>query len=239
MVIEPGTTKARQRSSVYNHESLEEKEDSVEAYQQSKGTLRSPSFTPSNDDVMRLVRRKTNTDSDAGSRASAHSRGSRGSREGSDVKARKSIDRRPSNDVNARSENDRFALRFNPEGINVKMQGGIEGRAINLRKSKDGDGDMELSIESRAGIESSRGRTVGSRPTIREKSRKRYSYMEGQGTVRDMESMRLEAAARPSSIARVNSREEDGPKIIGERIITTTRSRRSSRYAYDGREKMI
>ena len=239
MDIEPGSTKSRRRSSVYNNETLEEKEDSVEAYQQSKGTLRSPAFTPSHDDVLRLVRKKTNTDSDTGSRVSAHSRGSRGSREGSDVKARKSIDRRPSTDVNARNENDRFALRFNPEGINVKMQGGIEGRAINLRKSKDGDGDIELSIESRAGIESSRGRTVGSRPTIREKSRKRYSYMEGHGTVREMDDMRLETATRPASIARVKSREEDGPRIIGEKIVTTTRSRRSSRYAYDGRDRMI
>ena len=137
------------------------------------------------------------------------------------------MDRQPSTDVNARSENDRFALRFNPEGINVKMQGGIEGRAINLRKSKDGDGDMELSIESRAGIESSRERTVGSRPAIREKSRKRYSYIEGPNRVKELDN------------ARMNSREEEGSRILGERIITTMRSRRSSRYGYDGRERMI
>ena len=236
--IEPSNTKSRRRSSVYGYESLEEKEGSVEAYQQSKGTLR-PSFTPSREDVMRLVRKKTNTDSDAGSRVSAHSKGSRGSKEESDVKARKVVDRWPSNDVNARSENDRFALKFNPEGINVKMQGGIEGRAINFRKSKDGDGDMELSIGSRVGIESSRGRTVGSRPSIREKSHKRYSYMEGQGTAKELDNMRVEAATRPTSIARVNSKEEEGPRIIGERIITTMRSRRSSRYGYDGRERMI
>ena len=231
MKIESGNTKSRRHSSVYGHESLEQLEGSVEAYQESRGTIRSPTFTPTHDEMVRLTRKKTNVSSDTGSRASGHSKGSRGSRGSSDAKPRRSLDRRPSNDVNARSENDRFALRFNPEGINVKMQGSIEGRAINLRKSKDGDGDMELSIESRANIET-RGRTVGSRPTLREKSRKRYSYIEGQG-VRELENTHPVSSRTPSRPG-MDRRDEDERRIIGERIITTTRSRRSSRYGYDG-----
>ncbi|KAL9636087.1 MAG: hypothetical protein Q9164_003050 [Protoblastenia rupestris] len=231
--IEQPSNKMQKSSSVYGHESLEQLEGSVEAYQASKGNVRSPTFSPTHEEAMRLVRKKTNTSSDTGSRASAHSKGSRGSREGSDTKSRKALDRKSSNDVNARNENDRFALRFNPDGINVKMQGGIEGRAINLRKSKDGDGDMELSIESRTSIEA-RGRAIGSRPMIREKSRKRYSYIEGQG-VTEIEGMQQEASRQ----ARLKLGDHDEPRIIGERIITTTRSRRSSRYAYDGTRDMI
>ena len=224
--MEPSNTKPFHRSSGNGHDSLEQLEGSVEAYQASKGTMRSSTSTPSDDQLMRLVRKKTNTNSETGSREDSNS----------DVKARKSIDRRSSNDVNARNEGNRFALRFNPEGINVKMQGGIEGRAINLRKSKEGDGDMELSIESRANLEA-RGRPIGSRPTLREKSRKRFSYIEGQG-VQELESLQPEAP-RTVSRARMQCREEDEPRVIGERIVTTTRSRRNSRYGYNGRGEMF
>ena len=243
---DPSPAKSRRRSSLYSHENLEDLEGSVLAYQQSKGSVRSSGATPSRDDILSpLVRKKTNTDSDTGSRMSAHSRGSRGSRDGSDVKrtsTSKALDRRPSNEVSTRSENERpFALRFNPEDTNVKMQGGIDGRAISLRKSKDGDGDMELSIESRASPESGRGRmnsSSSSRPPLREKSRKRYSYIEGRG-VQEISGPGFEAS-RSLSIARVQSNPQESgtaPRVIGERIVTTMRSRRSSRYAYDGRER--
>ncbi|KAL9129576.1 MAG: hypothetical protein Q9217_001996 [Psora testacea] len=233
--LEEASAKSRRRSSVYGHESLEQLEGSVEAYQASKGAMRSQAFMPTHEEVMRLMRKKTNPSSETGSRASAHSKGSRGSREDSDTKPHKSLDQKPSNDVNARNDSDRFALRFNPEGINVKMQGGIEGRAINLRKSKDGDGDIELSIESRASVEA-RGRTLGGRPTLKDKSHKRYSYYEGQG-VKELEGPQ-QGASRTLSRARMELGEEDEPRIVGERIITTTRSRRSSRYRYDGRREV-
>ena len=168
----------RRQSSVYGQDSLEALEGSVQEYQEARGTPRSSNPTPSHEEnnmLARLVRKRTNTntDSETGSRISTQSRGSRTSREGSDGHHHKhppppsssralestrtisdsrdarTLDRRPSNDVaSAKNENDRFALRFNPEGINVKMQGGIEGRAIQLRKSREGgEGDMELMIE--------------------------------------------------------------------------------------------
>jgi len=237
--IEAGSTKSHRRASVYTRERLNELEGSIEDYQASRGSPRSPTYTPSPDDLMRVVRKTTNTSSDAGSRASGHSRSSR---DGSDVKPRSSTDRRPSTDLKARNENDKFALRFNPQGINVSMQGGIEGRTINLKQSKEKEGEMRLSIGSR-------GRAIGSRPTIREKSRKRYSVVEGQGvselepssprsrarTVGTESRSRRHSNTRPESRARPEIRGEDGPRIVGERITTTMRSRRSSRYGYDGR----
>ena len=328
--------KSRRRSSVYGHESLEALEGSVEEYQSSKGTPRSSGPTPSHDEMLaRLVRKRTNTDSETGSRLSAQSRGSRASREGSDSHSHshshghghghnkplvpvtsqsRALDRRPlgNNEVaSAKNENDRFALRFNPEGINVKMQGGIEGRAINLRKSKDGqEGEMELMIEGRAGPSTSastananaseyggyRGRGGSTsrssaaapaaaaaallpavrerdrerdrdrdrdreREREREKSRRRYSFIEGRsggvqeifaastsGTGSGTGSGGFDANSRSLSIARYQGQSQSqspgggggaqdegigGPRVIGERIVTTTRSRRSSRYGYE------
>ncbi|KAL9095155.1 MAG: hypothetical protein Q9163_006521 [Psora crenata] len=225
MNIEPANVKSRRRSPVYSHESLEQLEGSVEAYQASKSTMRSPIYTPMHDEVMRLGRKKTNTNSETGSRASAHSKGSRGSRADSDVKTRKSLDRRSSNNASMRNENDRFALHFNPDCINVKMQGDIE--AINLRKSKDYDGDIELTIGSQPSIEA-RGRALGNRPPLREKSRTRYPYLECQG-VKELENSQQESS-RAISRARVEPGDEDEPRVVGERIITRTRSRRSSKY---------
>ncbi|MDI1489059.1 MAG: hypothetical protein OHK93_008337 [Ramalina farinacea] len=331
------SSKSRRRSSVYGGHGdsvLRELEGDVEAYQATQrlrsNTNTSNSATPisplaTNEDILSRVplgtRKKTDS-SETGSRASQRSGGS-----GSGLRAR-----RPSNnDVGSTSSRENkegrdsntgnVALRFNPEGVNVKMQGGIDGRAINLRKSKDGDkGDLELSIGSKDESKSDRrkqltaahqqtertvpalsgaptvrqiehsthqhhqqerrGRetpvSVGSRPSLagRERSRRRYSYVEGgSGGVREVHHEeggyaitrigsrdpyqavaddsgarmaskdRSGNGGRPSDYAMVRTgsgglRDEEyrgagGARIIGERIVTTMRSRRSSRYSYD------
>lgn len=347
MTLEPISTnttsnsssKSRRRSSVYGghgESALRDLEGDVEAYQATQrlrsNTSASNSTTPisplaTNEDLLSrlpLGTRKKTDSSETGSRTSQRSGGS-----GSGLRAR-----RPSNnDVGSTSSRENkegrdsnagnLALRFNPEGVNIKMQGGIDGRAINLRKSKDGEkGDLELSIGSKdesktdrrkqimaahhhtertvpalsgaptvRQIEHSahhhhhhqqdrRGRetpvSLGSRPSLagRERSRRRYSYVEGGGGgVREVPHEEggysltkigsrdpYEAVAggsgarigsrdegggglRPSgsALARTGSsesREEEyggagGARIIGERIVTTMRSRRSSRYKYD------
>lgn len=244
MNIEDPNVKQKRRASVYGHESLHELEGSVEAYQASKGTIPITKTNP----IDSLVRQKK-TSSDTSSRQSGKSSKSKTSREGSDIKSC-----RPSSDVKPRTnDNDKVALRFNAsQDINFNMKGGIEGRTISVRPSKDGDGgDMELSIGSR-------GRTtVGSRPPIagREKSRRRYSYIEGQGGVTEVERPRTSASRAPTrgsrgyeyitdqgvmQLERVRTggsvaesvREEREPRIVRERIITTERSRRSSRSGF-------
>ena len=83
---------------------------------------------------------------------------------------------------------------------------------------------MELNIGSR-------GRTGGSRtvrPPANERSRRKYSYIDGEG-VTELE------RSRTTSSAPVEVMEEDRPRIVRERITTTSRSRRSSRSGYSGR----
>lgn len=239
MNIETGGSGTRQkrRSSVYNHEFLRDREASIEAYQASKGTV--PRATPrhSEDDMLRLVRKKTHTSSDAGSRVSGHSgtsRRSRGSRDGSDMKAQDSTSRRPSMDTKSRSSNENFAMRFSTsQDINFDLGRVAEGRSINLRQTKDADGEMELSIGN-----NSRGRVVGSRPAIREQSRKRYSIVDGEEGVRQIEPARTPSRPR-REIKEEEEDEEPERRIIGERIRTTIRRRGSSRYGYEERMNMF
>ena len=231
--------KQKRRASLYGHESLRDLEGSVEEYQASKRPLATPN------PVDTLVRRKKppGSSSDTSSKHSGKSGRSRNSREGSDVKSR-----RPSSEVKSRNENDGLAMRFNAsQGVSIQMKGGIEGRTISLRQSRDGgEGEMELGIGSR-------GRTVGSRPPIagREKSRRRYSYADGQGVTeveRPMTSSRpprshsyrderglphLGRATTTSSTAE-SIQEEYEPVVVREKIITRSRSRRSSRSGYSG-----
>ena len=258
--IDGSPAKSRRRSSVYGHESLEDAEGSIEAYQQA---VRSPAaLTPSREEVIaRLMKEKRTTtlqhpnSEDGGSRLSAHSRGSRGSRNSRDgsehvrkssITDSKALQRRPANDVGSvRSTENKeapFALRFKPKDTNVTMAGSIDGRAISLRNSKDVEGDLELSIESYAAYENQRGRKASissssSRPPPRQQSHKRYSYIEGQG-VQEITSPGYERR-ESTSMARVSSQrsDEQAPRIVGERIVTTVRSRRSSRYGYDRRER--
>ncbi|KAL2046630.1 hypothetical protein ABVK25_011669 [Lepraria finkii] len=210
--------KNKRRASIYGHESLHDLESSIEDYQASKGTRSSNNDIPL-DAVMR--RKKTNTSSsDTSSRHSGKSgKSGKTSREGSDVKSR-----RPSSDIKSRHNNDGLAMRFNAaQGINLDIRGGYEGRTISLKQSKD-EGEMELNIGSR-------GRTVGSRPArpaAEEKGRRRHSNVHGEG-VTELERSMTTSGVRGEIV------EADEPRIARERIITTSRSRRSSRSGYSGR----
>ena len=245
---DPVSSKSKRRVSVYGHETLKDLEGSVEAYQASRAGRESSSI-PTGDDMLRLIRKKTlptGAGSDAGSRKSG---GSKASRDGSDVKS----SRRPSTDLKKHDSNEEgFAMRI-PKGANVNLQPGIEGRTISLRQSRDGDGDMELRIGER-GRAGNTG-VVGSRPAIREKSRKRYSIVEDHAIMGSEQEPETDPEAGARNI--VNKREstsrgpeeagftereigEDGQRrIIRERIITrtTNRSRRSSRIGYGGRDQ--
>ena len=238
-IAEINAVKQKRRTSLYGHETLQDLEGTVEAYQAS----RRPLATSNPVDTLARRRRPPGSSSDTSSKHSGKSGRSKTSREGSDVKSR-----RPSSDVKSRNENDGLAMRFNAsQGVNIQMKGGIEGRTISLRQSKDGgEGEMELGIGSR-------GRTVGSRPPIvgREKSRRRYSYADGQGVTeveRPMTSSRPPRShsyrgerglphlgrATTTSSAAESIQEEYEPVVVREKIITRSRSRRSSRSGYSG-----
>ena len=130
------------------------------------------------------VKSKSKGGSETGSRASS-------SREGSDAKQRKSLERYHSS-----------MLRLQiAQGTNVEVKGeGIEGQTIRLRQSPDGDGGMEMSI---GGAE--RVKYRDSRPKDRARSstsERRYSISTRHGvrTVKD------EAEPRPQSHRRSSSR---------------------------------
>ncbi len=205
--------KRGRRASVYGHESLNELADEVEAYQASHGNSRTSNQIPI--PPTSSTRKKTHASSkssETSSRKSAKSgksRTSRTSRDGSDLKAR-----RP-------SENDKFSMRFDAShGVNVDLKGGMEGRRISVRQNKD-EGEMEFSIGSR-------GRsTTGAGRESRDKSRKRSSYRNGQS---ETEIARTRAMSHPRMKIREEEVEEDErePRIIRERIMTRTRSRRGS-----------
>ncbi len=214
---ESDAAKQRRRASVYGHESFHELTDEVEAYQASKGNGRTSSHIPIPPPT--LVRRKTHTSSKSSetssrksgkSGKSGKSRTSKTSRDGSDLKSR-----RP-------GENDKFSMRVDAShGVHVDLKGGMEGRRISVRQNKD-DGEMEFSIGSR-------GRsTVAVGRESREKSRKRYSYRNGQS---ETEIERTRTMSRPpAKIREEEDEDESEPRIIRERITTTsrTRSRRGS-----------
>ena len=211
--FESDAAKRRRRASVYGHETFNELADEVEAYQASKGNGRTLNHVPIPPSP--LIRKKTHTSSkssDTSSRKSGKSeksRTSKTSREGSDLKSR-----RP-------NENDNFSMRFDAsQGVNVDLKGGMEGRRISVRQHKD-EGEMEFSIGSR-------GRTTaGAGRESREKSRKRYACKDGQS---ETEIERTRTTSRPPMKIKeeVNEEDEPEPRILRERIITKTRSRRGS-----------
>ncbi|KAL8652930.1 MAG: hypothetical protein Q9210_002399 [Variospora velana] len=198
--------KQRRRMTYYGGPFPKDLERQVEAYQANRISNADAAGTPLTADSLGLVRRKTQTSkSDAGSRASGEGRASR---DGSDVKARSAIVRRGSSDVKPRNENDAFTMRFNAsQGVNVDLKGGAEGRTISLRQSREGEGNMELSIRAKN--------------EAREKSCRRQSYVDGS-TVRELESIRTGSRMGRSS------READGERLK-ERTTAASQSRRSSR----------
>ncbi|KAL8793714.1 MAG: hypothetical protein Q9195_003655 [Heterodermia aff. obscurata] len=213
MSIESNSAAAKNRRplSYYGHESSRDLERSVEAYQASNGSGVEASLTT---DSLNLVRKKTHPSSDTGSRISGQSRGSKRSSEG---KARSSTDRRPGSDVKARSETDGLTMRFNAsQAVNVDFKGSsVDGRTISLRPSKDGGGgDMVLGIGGKSSATSSR-------PLLKQKSRKRYSFVESSG-VRELETASGAGRLTRESKTRESSR-------APEKRIAVSRSRRSSR----------
>ena len=200
--------KQRRRMTYYGgHPSRDlEREREVEAYQaQRTGNFDSTSI-PLTADSLKLVRRKTQTsNSDAGSRASGEGRGSRGS---SDVKPRSATGRRGSSEAKTRNETDGFTMRFDPShSVNVDLKGGAKGQTISLRQSREGDGNIELSI--------------GAKPEAREKSRRRQSYVDGAG-VKELEFVRS-----ASRMGRTSGKTET--ERLKERSVAPSRSRRSSK----------
>ncbi|KAI4187328.1 MAG: hypothetical protein L6R41_002870 [Letrouitia leprolyta] len=197
--------KQRRRMTYYGGPIPKDLERQVEAYQAEKQASAETETTPLTADSLKLVRRKTQTsNSDAGSRVSAEGRASR---EGSDVKPRSATGRRGSSDVKARND-DGFTMRFNTsQGVNVDLKGGAKDRTISLRQSREGEGNMELSIKGKN--------------DTRDKSRRRQSYIDGS-TVRELESLRAGSRmGRPS-------READGERHK-ERSVAGSQSRRSSK----------
>ena len=210
--IESNSTAARKRRpySYYGHESPQHLEQSVEAYQASAGI---GTTFPLTEDSLNLVRKKTQTSSETGSRLSTHSKGSKRSSEG---KARKSTDRSGS-DIKTRDDADGLTMRFNAsQAVNVDFKGSsVDGRTISLRPSKDGGGaNMVLGIGGKSS-------GTNSRASLKEKGRKRYSYVESTG-VREIEA--AESVGRPSrgSKTRESSR-------APEKRVAISRSRRSSK----------
>ncbi|KAK4697697.1 hypothetical protein P7C71_g402, partial [Lecanoromycetidae sp. Uapishka_2] len=222
MSVESSAAKNRRRASVYGHESLADLEESVEGYIGSKGTGIPKSSIPIETLVKRKKTHTSSKSSETSSRKSDKSGKSKpSSRSGSDIKSR----RQSSEAKSHGGDNDGLAMRFNAsQGVNVEFRGNAaEGRKINLRQSRDGEGDMELNI-------SARGRNaVPARPPARAKSTRRYSYVEGQGT-KELERTRTSSRA-PVPREKI---EEDEPRrepvTIRERIIT--RIRRPSKGAY-------
>ena len=206
--------KHRRRASVYGHETLKELAHEVEAYQASKGNGRTSNHIPPIPPPS-LLRKKTHTSSkssETSSRKSAKSgksRTSKTSKEGSDLRSR-----RP-------SENDKLSMRFDAsQGVNVDLKGGMEGRMITFRQTKE-EGELEVSIGSR-------GRTAtGAGRESREKSRKRSAYRNGQS---ETQIERTRTISRPQMKIRETEDEEDETerRVMRERIMTRTRSRRGS-----------
>lgn len=205
------TAKKRRPFSYYGHESPRDLERSVEAYQTSTGTSTALPLTA---DSLNLVRKKAHSSSETGTRLSAQSKGSKRS---SEDKGRSSTDRRGGSDSKPRNEADGLTMRFNAsQAVNVDFKGeSVKGRTISLRPSNDGDeGDMVLGIGGKSGAASSRA-------SLKEKGRKRYSYVESSGT-RELEAGGGGRRSTRESRTRESSR-------AAERRVAVSRSRRSSR----------
>ncbi|KAL8698468.1 MAG: hypothetical protein Q9224_001837 [Gallowayella concinna] len=198
--------KQRRRMTYYGGPVSRSFEQQVETHQPRKsGNLEGTSM-PLTADSLKLVRHKTQTsNSDAGSRLSGEGRASRGS---SDVKPRSATGRRSSSEVKTRNEGDGFTMRFDAkQPVNLDLKGGAKGQTISLRQSREGDGNIELSI--------------GAKPDAREKSRRRQSYVDGAGA-RELEYVRASSRMGRLSAKTDNDR-------VKERSAAPSRSRRSSK----------
>ena len=201
------STKQRRRMSFYGHESHQDLERSIEAYQASAGSGNLPMTADSLD-----LLRKTKS-SNSSSRVSG---GGRSSRAGSSVKSRSSTGRRGGSAVKSPNDNDGLTMRFNAaHEVNVDFKGAsMEGRTISLRPSKDGgEGEMEFSIGAKASHTDSKAKS-------RDKSQKRRSYMETSG--RELEPAGNSSRSRTAKL-------KDEIKARG-RSVVGSKSRRSSRH---------
>lgn len=203
------STKQRRRMSLYGHESHQDLERSIEAYQKSAGS----DSLPMTADSLDLLRKSKSSNS-----SSRVSGGGKSSRAGSSVKSRSSTDRRGGSDVKSRNDNDGLTMRFSAaHGVNVDFKGAsMEGRTISLRPSKDGgEGEMEVSIGAKASNTENKAKS-------RDKSQKRRSYMESSG--RELEPAGNSSRSRTAKI-------KDEIKARG-RSVVGSKSRRSSRHAH-------
>ena len=206
MSVEANNAAVKQRRRMtYYGGPIKDYERQAEDYQAHKTVNADAKTIPLTADSLKLVRHKTQTsNSDTGSRASGEGRASR---EGSDVKPRSTIGRTSSSEIKTRND-DGFTMRFNTsQGVNVDLKGGAKDRTISLRQSREGEGNMELSIKGKN--------------EAREKSRRRQSYIDGT-TVRELESIRTASRMGRSS------RETDGERLK-DRPAIASQSRRSSR----------
>ncbi|KAL8730148.1 MAG: hypothetical protein Q9166_004231 [cf. Caloplaca sp. 2 TL-2023] len=198
--------KRRRRMTYYGGPPSRDLERQTEVHQaQRTGTTEAASM-PLTADSLKLVRHKTQTsNSDAGSRASGEGRASRAS---SEVKPRSATGQRGSSEVKSRNEPDGFTMRFDPsQNVNLDLKGGAKGQTISLRQSREGDGNIELSI--------------GTKPDAREKSRRRQSDVDGSG-VRELEFVRTASRmGRPLG-------KSDNDRLK-ERSVAPSRSRKSSK----------
>ncbi|KAI4246330.1 MAG: hypothetical protein L6R40_001998 [Gallowayella cf. fulva] len=198
--------KQKRRMTFYGGPVSKDLERQVEDYQAHKSGKAGKTPIPLTADSLKLVRHKTHSsNSETGSRASGEERASRAS---SDVKPRSVTGRRGSSEVKTRHEMDGFTMRFDAsQPVNLDLKGGAKGQTISLRQSKEGDGNIELSI--------------GTKPDAREKSRRRQSYVDGAG-VRELEVSRTASRMGRSSGKVGNDR-------VKERSVAPSRSRRSSK----------
>ncbi|KAL8998673.1 MAG: hypothetical protein Q9169_002334 [Polycauliona sp. 2 TL-2023] len=201
--------KQRRRMTYYGGQPSRDLEGQVEAYQAQRNAHSESAAIPLTADSLKLVRHKTQTsNSDTGSRASGEGRGSRGS---SDIKPRSATGRRSSTEIKPRNnETDGFTMRFDPShNVNVDVKGGgAKGQTISFRQSKEGDGNIELSIGA-------------NKSDAKEKSRRRQSYIDGAG-VKELEYVRTASRMGRSSGKTDTERGK-------ERSVAPSRSRRSSK----------
>ncbi|KAL8818412.1 MAG: hypothetical protein Q9223_002948 [Gallowayella weberi] len=198
--------KQRRRRTYYGGPVSRSLERQVESPQTRRTGNPEGTSMPLTADSLKLVRHKTQTsNSDAGSRVSGEGRASRSS---SDLKPRSATGRRSSSEVKARNEIDGFTMRFDAsQPVNLDLKGGAKDHTISLRQSKEGDGNIELSI--------------GAKPDAREKNRRRQSYVDGGGA-RELEYVRT-----ASRMGRLSGKtDNDRVKV---RSAAPSRTRRSSK----------
>ncbi|MCJ1480728.1 hypothetical protein MMC06_000883, partial [Schaereria dolodes] len=231
----PPTLRRRRPVTYYGHETPRELEKEAEAYQaaqRSKSENVRPE-APTIDSVHQLVRRKTKTHSSGGSET-----GSRASKEGSDLNSKHSsrtaVDKRVrgGSDVKIRKEeagDDGFTMRFDAtQGVKFDLKGdSVEGRIISLRQSREGVGEMELSIGGKqvAATTATTTTTTRGREEARDRSVRTYSYMGSEKGVKQIEFMRSQSRVGRDGVSeRIVETERRMPGVT-ETIVETERQR--------------